>query len=383
MAAVKARCAEEVTGIDARYESLALREFHGPQFQTLSQVWRSADKSELLARLRLPEHTKRYHMHPALLDGVIQLAGFVDDGDFKAFVPAGIERVDMQESFGRSGGKEKCLWAYARVSEASAKTRVLDFTIFGQSGAAMAMRGFRFAQLPPQPPASGLYEVRWPELSLESSREDVNLGRVSVLEVSSKSGLKLAETLSSGGLVCNVTSLDDLADVDTLVIPVEGSEDQTKLLSMLMRLLELLQSVLKSGAEMKLSRLAIVTCRCDGPVVDGDVSCTGGGAVWGLMRTARTELPARVTVLCIDTDAGMLTKSGDAAALVSQLSSELAVSDGHTEVAYRGGVRHCRKLKPSTHHVIGPVALRLENRGKLQNMLEKMKYQFVGVQLGI
>ena len=39
LAAVKARCAEEVTGIDARYENLALREFHGPQFQTLSQVW--------------------------------------------------------------------------------------------------------------------------------------------------------------------------------------------------------------------------------------------------------------------------------------------------------------------------------------------------------
>ena len=65
----------------------------------------------------------------------------------------------------------------------------------------------------------------------------MDLGRVSVLEVSSKSGSKLAEALSSSGLVCNVTSLDGLADVDTLVIPVEGSEDQTKLLSMLMRLL--------------------------------------------------------------------------------------------------------------------------------------------------
>ena len=93
LAVLKQRCTEEVTGIAERYADLALREFHGPQFQTLSQVWKNSEKNELLASLRVPEDNERYHLHPALLDGVFQLAGFVDESsssgsEMKAFVPA-------------------------------------------------------------------------------------------------------------------------------------------------------------------------------------------------------------------------------------------------------------------------------------------------------
>ena len=38
------------------------------------------------------------------------------------------------------------------------------------------------------------------------------------------------------------------------------------------------------------------------------------------------------------------------------------------EVAYRDGVRYCRKLHPSTQHIIGPVCLQMDTRGKLQHM---------------
>ena len=50
LSAVKARCVEEVVGIAERYKELQELGFHGPQFQTLVQVWRG--KAEFAARLR-------------------------------------------------------------------------------------------------------------------------------------------------------------------------------------------------------------------------------------------------------------------------------------------------------------------------------------------
>ena len=88
----------------------------------------------------------------------------------------------------------------------------------------------------------------------------------------------------------------------------------------------------------------------------------GCSAVWAFMRTARMELGSRVAVLCMSTDAATM----DGSVLASQLRHELKQGEG--EVVYRGGVRHSLKLSRSTQHAIGPVALQLEKRGKLQDM---------------
>ena len=77
------------------------------------------------------------------------------------------------------------------------------------------------------------------------------------------------------------------------------------------------------------------------------------------------ELPSRVSVICMDTDAT------DGATMASQAASELQMQGGNgavDEIAYRGGTRHCRRLKPSPFHAIGPVALQLEKRGQLADM---------------
>ena len=89
----RARCVEEVPGVSERYIELEERGFHGPQFQTLSQVWRSAGGDEVVAKLRVPAalSSERYHVHPAVLDGVFQLMGFfsaVEAAGSKAWVPA-------------------------------------------------------------------------------------------------------------------------------------------------------------------------------------------------------------------------------------------------------------------------------------------------------
>ena len=79
---VQARCTEKVEGVAERYADLARRGYHGPQFQTVTRVWRSTAQDEVLATLRLPEDYRRYYGHPALLDGVFQLVGFLGvDGE--------------------------------------------------------------------------------------------------------------------------------------------------------------------------------------------------------------------------------------------------------------------------------------------------------------
>ena len=87
----------------------------------------------------LPADANRYHVHPAMLDGVIQLVGFIgtnvagDISSEQSWVPAGIDRVEMHTSIGRGmerRGKDASVWAHARVIKASAKTRVLDFSIY-------------------------------------------------------------------------------------------------------------------------------------------------------------------------------------------------------------------------------------------------------------
>ena len=77
----RARCVEEIAGVSKRYAELEERGFHGPQFQTLSQVWQSVGRDEVVAKLCVPAalSSERYHVHPAVLDGVFQLASFVLD----------------------------------------------------------------------------------------------------------------------------------------------------------------------------------------------------------------------------------------------------------------------------------------------------------------
>jgi len=113
-----------------RYADLEARGFHGPAFQTLDRIFRLNPKAaasaaaasasgaalggggggegcELLAALRLPPESDRFHIHPAVLDGVFQLVGFIGaqsstsgrggggGGDDRAWVPMGIGSVQL------------------------------------------------------------------------------------------------------------------------------------------------------------------------------------------------------------------------------------------------------------------------------------------------
>jgi hypothetical protein len=63
---LKDTCTQEIVGIQARYKQLQEQGYHGPQFQTLVQVWQNSepaagDEKLFLARLQVPEDSARYY----------------------------------------------------------------------------------------------------------------------------------------------------------------------------------------------------------------------------------------------------------------------------------------------------------------------------------
>ena len=111
----------------------------------------------------------------------------------------------------------------------------------------------------------------------------------------------------------------------------------------------------------------LLTAGSCGPVSANNKQLHGSGpegsAAWSLMRAVRTQLKSfRARVLCVDTDA---TLNGTELGLQLHYELEHGKDD---EVAYRGDVRHRRKLQQSTQHTIGPVQLQIHKRGKLEYM---------------
>ena len=154
-------------------------------------------------------------------------------------------------------------------------------------------------------------------------------------------------------------SAESLAGMDALVVPVLSSTDMDmqQVMVRVMELTQALASIAQARPEWSF-RVIIVTSGSEGPCIMRGISedegrSMGCGAVWGMMRTARMELSSRVKITCMDTDrAGTWIEDG--AGFAAQLQIELSQDNSSLdwEVAYRTGLRYCRRLEPSAQHLI-------------------------------
>ena len=104
------------------------------------------------------------------------------------------------------------------------------------------------------------------------------------------------------------------------------------------------------------------------------------GAVFGLMRSVRTELPQWFKVVCMTSDA----RGNELAEQVHnemRTALQVAQSQATIEVRYINGERACPQLRASKEHLIGDVCLDLTERGKLSNL--KLKEQPAESQVNI
>ncbi|MEO0683213.1 MAG: KR domain-containing protein, partial [Pseudomonadota bacterium] len=240
--AVRARLGDgEVVGVQERYARLAEEHgMHRGSFQTVRQVWRAGD--EVLGRLEgaadLRSHL--YHVHPAVLDGMFQLVGFVSaeglgsgpDASAGPLVPARIESLRFHRSHGRRfavRGAARCgaLFALGRLRHAqpgrSSASVVMDFDLYdGDTGAViMQIRGFHFMRLReprsaaalqarPQLPVTGWYSSVWVRADDDRPESGVALS-VSESVRAPVGVVQLGDAPERGAAACMVAACEEAA----------------------------------------------------------------------------------------------------------------------------------------------------------------------------
>ncbi|MEV6766973.1 type I polyketide synthase, partial [Streptomyces sp. NPDC051105] len=319
----------EPVDVGAMYERLAEVGFdYGPAFQSLRAAWRDGD--DMFAEVALPdehaEAARRFGFHPALFDASLHGGlGWLDDGEgASARLPFSWSGV----RFGHGAGSR------VRVRIGSAGEFALRVDVVGERGEPVASVGklaFRpvdQAQLASvqRSEDSSLFEIDWAPLSLPTPAAV----RIAVLGESGYADLDALEGALVGG-----------APVPDLVLAeVDGSAGTP--LTVATGVLGLVQRWL-AGERLADARLVVVTRNAI--AVGDEVPDLALAPVWGLVRSAQSEHPGRITLVDVD---------GDPDGGVPDWSALAALDEPQLAVR-RGGFLAPRLARASSASVEAPV----------------------------
>lgn len=373
-----------------RFDALGVA--FGPAFRSVRQL----EQGPGWARgwLQLPEDLDsegaRFGLHPALLDGALQLCAAAASGDEEAvpslmWAPMGLERFELL----RAGVAGRLQATALLRPEGGAGSLAADLRIEDASGALVArLDNVRFARtearlLAGEATDDWLYGVQWQDTTLAdpasgqaggtwlllADRRGVSAALRAALEargarcveaVVGEGFERLSENRWSvnpgqpAGLEALLAALGeaplrgvvhawcvDLDDADA------GEGDRADLLAS-GALLHLAQALVAREAAVP---VWLVT-RCAQPVLAGDVPASVAAAgAWGFLGVLRVEHP-ELGVRAIDTDA----QDASASALVSTLLAP----PGGADLALRAGRGLMRRLVPHRGPATPPAAQRLE-----------------------
>ena len=263
---------------------------YGPVFRGLESAWRLGDR--LLAEVRLPEDTdvSGFVVHPALLDAALHvLAVDADTGIRLPFAWTGV-RLHAE-------GSTRIRVVVTRTGPDAVEVRVFDTD--GQPVAGVDSLVLR--------------PVVADTLSAGSPRADRTLF-----------GLEWTEVASAPGPAPSWTPLDWTPDASDDVVDAARTTAAS--------VLGLLQDWL-SRQESTDAHLVVRTAGAVSVRPDEDVDLVAA-TVWGLVRSAQSEYPGRITL--VDTDAPH-----------DELPAA-ATTTGEPQVAVRGGRVHVPRLEPES-----------------------------------
>ena len=430
LSSTRADCTEEVQGVSKWYAERELRGCHGHHFQTLLQVWQNASRKEVMAKLLRPAgpSNKQYHVHPAVMEGVFQLANFAAAGDVlksKVWIPTQASEVCFvgKTTPPHVDNTRNYMCAVGRriTSHISASTTSLemDLELFcdylaRENGSVLTLAGVHFQGMELMLPMAGVYTMQWfPDtlpasnaLSTQASRtETLHIATIQLEGAGSPADtvalLSKGIAISTPLVKCDVESFslfgapspwspsrrshpdaaNDIKDfaravtdmpafADALIIPLTdvrpsgGGDDQSGTIALLTQVLRLVQIIAALPAEVQRRKcLLFMTHDCEGPSfpMSRDSICRGAGALgtnqrsslsvacglWGLVRSARIELPGAL-LRCVDTDDWSHgTRHGHPERAATQVLNELNLGDSSMEVSYRQGVRFTPSLSLS------------------------------------
>ncbi|MFB6591772.1 type I polyketide synthase [Streptomyces diastaticus] len=309
-------------GLYARLAESGLR--YGPVFQGLRAAWRLGD--ELLAEVALPREADghAFALHPALLDAALHILP-VDRA-----APGGGAGATLSLPFTWSGVRVHASGARSlrvRVLREEGDRARLELT--DDTGApvatvdSLALRPLTPGQLNGvRAPVEGLFRLEWtpaPDSPAPASARPPAYGLLG------EPGPRLSEALRQAGVrpVAYPDPASAAPDAPAVVIacPPPGGADGKDQASAAHRAaawaLRLVQEWLAeerlAGSRLVVLTSGAVTTGADpGPGLPGDDSALVHAPVWGLLRSAQTENPARFTLVDTDDDpasAGTLARA--------------------------------------------------------------------------
>lgn len=382
--AIRQRCSEEISS-DGFYEMLGKRGIeYGPTFRCVERVWRT--NGEALGRVSAPDalqhETPSYHMHPALLDGCLQVvaAAHTVSPDRDLYVPVGCEQLRVYEKPGER------VWSHAVVratSQPDAHLVQADVRVMDDTGRIIAeVLGFsllRVARRSPRTlprPDTWFYQVKWLPVGLPepAGPTDQQGKRWLILTDTGGVGKKLAELLTSRGADCQLVEHGDCFHDSADAEAPDTSQNLSRLLQGLIEktprpldgvvhlwsldaphpaigqgaletaqalgchsVLHLVQAMATSGS-IGSPRLWLIT-RGAQPIEQGEEVTVAQAPLWGLGKAVGFELP-ELRCTRIDLDSSVEPTDG-IGPLLEQL---LAVDDHEDEVAFRRDVRFIPRL---------------------------------------
>lgn len=287
--------AEPVDVSELYLELAALGYHYGPAFRGLRSVWRRG--AEVFVEAELPEQARadagRFGLHPALLDAILH--GIAAGG---ILAESELTRVPFEwEGFS--------LYAVGATRLRARITLVGDDTVtvtLMDSGGALvgridslALRGISPERLLTTTVADDvLYGLDWIALPPSS-------GLVSGVETDCVTVLRCPTTIADGTAVADGTRRT------------------------LAQVLERVQVWLSSAGQADDARLVVLTHGAITVDSSEDVTDLGQAAVWGLLRSAQTENPGRISLVDVDDWAGADAAVAETA---SRDEPQLALRDG-------------------------------------------------------
>ncbi|MBV9730798.1 MAG: SDR family NAD(P)-dependent oxidoreductase [Pseudonocardiales bacterium] len=296
---------------------------YGPQFQRLRAVWRRGE--EIFGEITLSEEQMqdagRFGLHPALWECALHASTFAGQNvatpDGQVRLPFSWNGVALHAS-GAS---------VVRVRAVSAGAGVVSLQLADQSGHPVAsLKSLVFRPITRQQlavPSAGaggsLFILDWVQVPTPPSRVAA-VGPV--VWVSSAS--QLESLLDTRGTTPGVVVLDTSP----------GGDGEVR--AVVCRVLAALQAFLTQPG-LTSSRLVVLTHHGMGPGCHNPVTA----AVWGLVRSAQSEEPDRITLLDVDVDTN--TSTEDASARVGAV-----LAGNEPQIALRNGTAWAPRLTPAT-----------------------------------
>ncbi|WP_258543886.1 type I polyketide synthase, partial [Streptomyces ipomoeae] len=327
----------EVVGVEGFYEGAVEAGLaYGPAFRGLRGVWRRGE--EVFAEVELSGGgvgSGGFGVHPALLDGALHAVGVGGVGG----VPVGVSVLPFSWSgvvvrglgsgvlrvrlVGVAGGGVS-LWAVDGdgvpvVSVERLSLRAVSAEQIGRAGSSVrdeALFGVEWTSAVGLPAVSGA--GRWVVVGGGAVSGDV----VDAL-LAAGAGVEVAAGWAEAA---GFAGLADEAGAGRTVVLCCASQgvSEADSLAGVWSLVEVLRAWLGDG-RWEGSRLVVVTRGAVAAGVGESVVDVGGAALWGLVRSAQSENPGRLTLVDLD-------EGGSSAELLVR-----AVASGEDQVAVRGG----------------------------------------------